>query len=138
MTRELTIPAEIFAQMVALAQAQAPIEACGILAGKDITAQKLYAMTNVDNSSDHFAMEPAEQFAVMKAMRAEELEMLAVYHSHPITPARPSKEDIRLAFTPGVIYVILSLADEGNPVVKGFDIQDGDVSEVGVTVLSDK
>ena len=130
----LEISADIFKQIVVQAQAEAPVEACGILAGRDNKVEKLYKMTNVDNSSDHFMMEPAEQFKVVKAIRSAGLEMVAIYHSHPETPARPSAEDIRLALTPDVIYVIVSLQNGKRPAVKGFLIEDGNAVEVLVKI----
>ena len=132
--RELQIPNNIFEQMLRQAKAQAPIEACGILAGKDGAIEKLYKMTNANKSSDHFMMEPGEQFEVVKDIRAAGLDMLAIYHSHPQTPARLSAEDVRLALTPGVTYVIVSLQDSNCPVVKGFYIENSDVTEVPVEV----
>jgi len=129
----LKIPNDIYAEIVDQARAEAPIEACGMLAGSEGRASKLYRMTNADAANDHFMMTPEEQFAVVKDIRAEGLAMLAVYHSHPESPARPSEEDIRLALTPGVIYVIVSLASE-TPVIKGFIIDNGSVTEVPVTV----
>jgi len=129
----LEIPNDIYAQIVDQARAEAPVEACGMLAGSEGEVSKLYRMTNADAANDHFMMTPEEQFAVVKDIRAEGLAMLAVYHSHPASPVRPSEEDIRLALTPGVIYVIVSLVDE-TPVVKGFLIDNGSVTEVPVTV----
>jgi len=133
--RELQIPNNIFEQILKQAKAEAPIEACGILAGKDGEVEKLYKMTNADQSSDHFMMEPKEQFKVAKDIRSAGLEMLAIYHSHPITPARPSDEDIRLALTPDVTYVIFSLQSADSPVIKGFLIRENDMAEVPVKVL---
>jgi len=132
---KLEIPTNIFEQMVAQAKALAPIEACGILAGKDNKAEKLFEMTNADNRSDHFMMEPKEQFTVVKNIRSADLEMLAIYHSHPETPARPSAEDIRLALTPDVIYVIVSLQDAYTADVKGFCIENGNVSKVPIKIV---
>ena len=100
---KLKIQNNIFEQMLKQAKDQAPIEACGILAGRDGQVEKLYKMTNVDQSNTHFMMAPEEQFKVVKDIRSAGLEMLAIYHSHPETPARLSAEDIRLALTPGVI-----------------------------------
>jgi len=131
---KLEIPSDIHAQILAQARREAPVEACGILAGSDGRARKIYAMTNADAACDHFMMEPQEQFAVVRDMRAAGLEMLAIYHSHPESPARPSAEDIRLALTPDVIYVIVSLPDDAAPVTKGFIIDDGKVTEVPVAV----
>lgn len=130
---ELQIPDNIFEQMVAQAKAEAPIEACGILAGKDGTAEKFYKMTNADQSSNHFMMKPEEQFKVTKDIRAAGRQMLAIYHSHPDSPARPSSEDIRLALTPDVVYVIVSTQNT-EPAVKGFLIENGNVNEVPVRI----
>lgn len=132
---ELKIPSDIFRQIVEQARVEAPVEACGILAGNDGKVEKLYEMTNIDKSSDHFMMEPKEQFAVVKDIRSSGLKMLAIYHSHPSTPARPSQEDIRLAFTPGVTYVIVSLQDSNCPCAKGFLIENGSITEVPVKIV---
>ena len=130
---KLEIPNNIFEQMLQQAKAEAPIEACGILAGRDRQVERLYKMTNVDQSSDHFMMAPEEQFRAIKDIRARGLEMLAIYHSHPESPARPSAEDIRLAFTPDVVYVIVSIQN-AEPVVKGFLIENASVAEVPVEI----
>jgi proteasome lid subunit RPN8/RPN11 len=55
--------------------------------------------------------------------------MLAIHHSHPASPSRPSAEDIRLALTPDVLYTILSLQGPANPVLKAFAICEGVVAE---------
>lgn len=132
----LEIPQATLDEMIEQARAEAPVEACGILAGKTQRVQRLYRMTNVDHSSDHFMMEPAEQFRVARDIRAAGLQMLAIYHSHPETPARPSAEDIRLAPTSDVAHVILSLQDADHPQVKGFDIQDGTVAEIELKIVN--
>ncbi len=133
----LEIPRDIFNRMVEQAKAEAPIESCGILAGSGDRVEKLYQMRNSDQSSDHFMMEPEQQFAVVKDIRSASLEMLAIYHSHPATPARPSTEDIRLALTPDVIYVIVSLQDAQTPVVKGFLIDEHNVTSVNVEIVEE-
>jgi len=131
---QLKIPADIFKQMLDQANAEVPIEACGILAGKNNVVEKYYEMENLDKSPVHFTMEPKEQFAVIKNLRASGLEMLAICHSHPATPARLSEEDKRLALTPGTAYAILSLQDADNPVIKSFKVDNGNVIEVPVEI----
>ena len=131
----MKIPVDIFEQMVAQARAEAPIEACGILAGSNNRVEKLYKMTNAEKRSDHFMMEPAEQFKVVKDIRSSGLEMLAIFHSHPATPTRPSAEDIRLALTPDVTYVIVSLENRDHPAVKGFRMENGRLTEVTVRIV---
>ena len=134
---KLEIPNYIFDDMLEQARTEAPIEACGILAGGDGQVEKFYKMTNVEHRRDHFMMAPAEQFAAVKDIRSASLDVLAVYHSHPETPARPSVEDIRLALTPGMIYVIISLHGNNGPVMKAFQIEDGSINEVPVKIVED-
>ena len=132
---KLEIPNTIFQQMVAQAKALSPVEDCGILAGSNGRVEKFYKMTNTDNSSSHYMMDPKEQFAAVKEIRSAGLEMLAIYHSHPETPAKPSAVDIRLALTPNVIYVIVSLHKNNGSVVKGFHIAGTNVTELPIRIL---
>lgn len=113
-------------KIVAHAKANLPEEACGLIAGtkdgdvKEI--KKVYLLTNVDHTNEHFSMDPKEQLAAVKDMRANGLVPLGNWHSHPESPSRPSEEDKRLAFDPSVNYLILSLMDPENLVLKAFDI----------------
>ena len=132
---ELEIPVLVFDQMVAQARAALPAESCGILAGSDNRIERLYEMTNIDNSPTHFTMDPAEQFAVVKSMRTAGLKMLAIYHSHPLTPARLSDEDKRLALTPDVAYLVLSLKDAEKPCAKVFVVDRAQTREVPLTIV---
>jgi proteasome lid subunit RPN8/RPN11 len=104
-----------------------PYEACGYLAEKGGTITHHYELTNTDKAADHFSMDPQEQFAAIKDIRSHSLKLAAVYHSHPETPARPSEEDIRLAYDPDISYVIISLA-EPEITVKSFKIHRGNVT----------
>ena len=131
----LKLPRPLYDEIVAHARAGFPLEVCGILGGQEETVARLWRMTNSDASNEHFSMLPKEQFAVAKEMRGAGLEMLAVYHSHPESPARPSSEDIRLAHTPGISHVIVSLLDPQAPSLKSFKISDGVVTPEPVEIL---
>ena len=130
----MKIKKSIIENIVKHAQNGMPIEMCGYLAGKDGVITKHYELTNIDNSPEHFSFDPKEQFATVKNARASSLEIYAVYHSHPETPARPSQEDIRLAFDPNISYVIVSLAGGGLD-VKSFKIKDGQVTPEHIEVV---
>jgi len=123
----LRLKKKILDGIVAQARAELPYEACGYLAGKDGVVATFLALTNTDKAADHFSMDPVEQFAAVKSMRAGGEKLLAVYHSHPATPARPSAEDIRLAFDPQLSYVIISLANPEAVEVKAYTIRQGEV-----------
>lgn len=99
-----------------------PNECCGYLAGQGDSVTAAYALKNIDDSYEHFSFDPEEQFAAIKDMREKNLVPIAVYHSHPETPARPSKEDIRLAYDSDISYLIISLVREV-PDVKSFKIR---------------
>jgi len=125
----LKIPAAIHDDMIVHAKEGFPLEVCGILGGSGDVVSVIYRMTNTDASNEHFMMDPREQFAVVKDIRAKGLAMLAIYHSHPETPARPSDEDIKLALTPEVSYLIISLADRDVPDIKSYKISAGNVQQ---------
>jgi proteasome lid subunit RPN8/RPN11 len=120
----LVISKAVYDQIIAHANADLPNEACGYLAGTNNEVSVAYELTNVDHSIDHFSFDPAEQFKAIKDARSKDLEIVANYHSHPSSPARPSIEDIRLAYDPTISYVIVSLMAY-IPVVKSFKIKDG-------------
>jgi len=130
----LEIPRSVLDAIFVQSKAEMPFEACGLLAGLGQRVAEAIAMTNVDQSGQHFMMDPKEQFAAIKAIRRAGLQLLAIYHSHPTSPAWPSEEDIRLALTPGVAYVIISFAEGPQPTIRAFRIQDGQVIEEGLEV----
>ena len=59
-------------------------------------------------------------------MRSRGLQPLGNWHSHPASPSRPSREDIRLAYDPKASYLILSLMEE-IPVLHSFHVENGEV-----------
>jgi proteasome lid subunit RPN8/RPN11 len=119
-------------KMVAHCRAAYPNETCGILAGKEGTIEKIYEMTNIEPSPVSYLMDPKEQFLAMKEMRTEGNRMIAIYHSHPQSPAYPSSKDVSLAFYPDAVYVIVSLIDRNKPEIRAFEIKEWNVSEVTV------
>jgi proteasome lid subunit RPN8/RPN11 len=129
-----TMARSIFQELLDAAWVAAPLEACGLLAGIGGQITRCYALTNADASPDHYSMKPEEQFAAVKDMRAAGLNMLGIWHSHPASPARMSAEDMRLAYTPEVVYVILSLAEAGMPRLGAFLVRDGVARETTLTI----
>ena len=107
------------------ARQQAPDEDCGLLGGRIQDGikmvEKVYYLTNTDHSPEHFAMDPQEQFAVVRELRSHGWILLGNWHSHPATPSRPSEEDKRLAFDLAASYLILSLAAD-QPVLHSFQV----------------
>jgi proteasome lid subunit RPN8/RPN11 len=130
----LRIPQQIINDLFEHAQTGLPEEVCGYLAGTDREVTRQFRLTNIDHSNEHFSFDPKEQFLVVREARKAGLEILANYHSHPETPARPSQEDIRLAYDPNISYVIVSLAAE-MPDVKSFRIKNGEVEKEEIQAI---
>jgi proteasome lid subunit RPN8/RPN11 len=122
--------------MVIHAKNGLPNEVCGLIAGHVEegvkVVEKVYYVPNADASHEHFSIDPREQLSAVKDMRVNGLVLLGNFHSHPETPARPSEEDVRLAYDPSASYLILSLMEE-NPVLKAFHIENGAVSPEEIT-----
>ena len=120
------------------AKVNLPEEACGLIGGTiedgNKYIKKVYLLTNIDHSNEHFSMDPKEQLAAVKDMRANGLVPLGNWHSHPESPSRPSEEDKRLAYDSTASYMILSLMDNENPVLNSFHIE-GTESEKEELVL---
>ena len=123
----ITLKLEDYEKIIAYAEERLPSEACGLIAGfidekGDKHIEKVYLLTYIDNSNEHFSMDPKEQLEAVKDMRANGIVPLGNWHSHPETPSRPSEEDKRLAFDSTASYMIVSLAD-GTPVLNSFHIE---------------
>lgn len=121
-----------FEKMLSHAKSELPNEACGLIAGEisgdDKIIKKVYLLTNVDHSNEHFSLDPKEQLMAVKDMRKNGFSPLGNWHSHPESPSRPSDEDKRLAYDISASYMILSLMDIDKPVLNSFKIQ-GDNAE---------
>ena len=55
---------------------------------------------------------PEDLFAAQRMMRERGEELLAIYHSHPrSSDPQPSATDVRLAYYPSAVYLIVGLGD---------------------------
>lgn len=126
---KVTIRKEDYESIIDYAKEELPNEACGLIAGIDHEDEreikKVYLLTNIDHSNEHFTIDPREHLASIKDMRANGLQPLGNWHSHPESPSRSSDEDIRLAVDKHASYLILSLMDEDHPVLNAFHVEDG-------------
>jgi proteasome lid subunit RPN8/RPN11 len=127
------LPEEMRQAIVEHARRDAPRECCGIIAGRDGLPVRLHPARNIAEGNALYEIDPAELIELeFHTMPAAKTELVAIYHSHPVSPAYPSATDIALAFWPDAIYVICSLAAPKQPVVRGFRIRDGEVAEVNL------
>jgi len=119
---------EHISQMVGHARAEAPLEACGVLAGKEGVVERVYPAINMEKSLVRYTMDPQQQFRIFMEIEERGWELLGIYHSHPGGAAYPSERDIELAFYPDSVHFIISLAED-KPKVRAFRIIEGEVRE---------
>lgn len=130
MARKITLKKEDYETILAHARKVWNEEACGLIGGTDREdgtreIQKVYILENKDHSNEHFTLDPHEQLAAVKDMRANGLKPLGNWHSHPESPSRQSAEDIRLAFDSKASYLILSLEHQDAPIIHSFHTENG-------------
>ena len=123
-----------FDEMVEHGLAAFPNEACGLLAGKEGRPVKFFAMANQDASPVSYRLDPKEQLTVFDEIDDEGWDLLGIFHTHTHSEAFPSETDQRQAFDPDALYLLMSLSDRTAPVLRGFRIVDGAVSEEEVAV----
>ncbi len=162
------IPSDIWEDMIDHARGHAPRECCGMLAGTDNRVTRQYRITNIlaklneaelarfdqpklsdlkqlapeERADIAFQMDARELSQAQKDIRQRGIELQAFYHSHTMSPARPSATDITLAMEfehcraalnlPQPLHVIVSLEDRDHPVMRAYRIEASRATEVPV------
>ncbi|MCZ6725937.1 MAG: M67 family metallopeptidase [Acidobacteria bacterium] len=115
---QLWLPAVLQHELSRFAQASYPLEACGLLVGragdtKIDTVRVVPARNlNLERPEDRYLLDPQDFLATDRAARAEGLEIVGIWHSHPDHPARPSGTDLESAWE-GYSYLIISTTADG-------------------------
>ena len=123
-----------FDEMVAHGLAGFPNEACGLLAGKEGRPIRFFAMKNVDASPVTYRLDPKEQLHVFDEMDEQGWDLVGIFHTHTHSEAYPSDTDRKQAFYPEASYLVMSLADRANPVLRSFRIDDGEITEEDLVI----
>jgi [CysO sulfur-carrier protein]-S-L-cysteine hydrolase len=122
-------------EIAAHARDDVPNECCGMVAGRDGEATRVYRARNAEESPFRYVIHPQDQFRITMEIEDQGEEIAAIYHSHTKSPAEPSQTDINLAENwPDPLYLICSLADPAAPDVRAWSIRGGSVEEVDLDV----
>lgn len=97
--------------MTAYVDAHAPLEACGLLAGRDSRVEKIFFVRNQAQSPVRYVMDPLEQLHALEWIDDHGMDLLGIFHSHPTGPETVSPTDIAEAAY-AVTYVILARMDD--------------------------
>ncbi|NPA93697.1 MAG: M67 family metallopeptidase [Chloroflexi bacterium] len=110
--------------------AQAPLEACGLVAGHQGVSTAVFPIPNILHSPLRYRMDPQRQVEALFAIERAGWELMAIYHSHPMGPPVPSETDLAEAAY-RVVYLIW--APVGHEwVVRGFYLHGYQVREVPI------
>lgn len=126
----MRISQEQWDELVAHARDEEPNECCGVITLSDGAVERVRRAGNERASPYGYSLDPKSLLDAFNA--AEDGYGVAIYHSHPRSPAEPSQTDINLAEYPEYLYVIVSLA--GEPQVRAWWIREGKVEEERVEV----
>jgi proteasome lid subunit RPN8/RPN11 len=139
------LPRAIAEAIVAQAWAENPNEACGIIVGDRLSAEGGMALRyeptrNRSASPFLYEIDPADLLRLTLATDDADEVFWAIVHSHTHTEARPSATDIRLAYYPDALYILVSLADAeadevtGDRSIRAWRILDGEPAEVALAI----
>lgn len=126
--RFLILTTEQLQRIITHVASQAPLEACGLLAGKDSRVESVIEVANQAQSPVRFVMDPIEQLHAFEWIDSQSLDLLGIYHSHPAGPETVSPTDIADSAY-NVVQIILSRV-EGPWRARGFWIENGGYIEV--------
>ena len=120
----VTVTPEVRAELVAHAREEAPNEACGIIVFRDGEAVRYERGRNKLASPKVYELDVDPEVWFLE----DEGYQLAVFHSHPVTPAYPSPTDVaNIGLWEGRPYFILALADDD---LAAFTIKDREIERI--------
>ncbi|CAN5599134.1 M67 family metallopeptidase [soil metagenome] len=114
------------------ARDEAPRECCGVIGGREGVLTTFHRVTNRAEGNRLYMMDDEELYAVTRELTNRNEDPLVIYHSHPESPAHPSKTDVEMAFYPDSFYVICSLENLAEPYLRAFTIVDEHIEEVAI------
>lgn len=127
-------------ELIAHAREDAPNECCGIISARaqpgadgceQLRAARVHRAVNTAASPLRFEVDGLELLAEIEQIEQQGAELGAIYHSHTRSAPYPSQTDINFAANwPGVEWIIVGLAGEGEPEVRSYLIEAGRVREV--------
>ncbi len=145
----MNISGELLDELVAHALEDPGNEVCGVVAvetaspdggqraqgGQDARAVRVLRATNIHASPLKFEIDPKELLELYTGIEADGRALGAIYHSHVRSRPYPSQTDVNFAASwPGVEWIIVGLAGDGDPEVRSYLIEDGEVREVALEV----
>ena len=134
----LYLPRPLVNKLLAHAQKNPEIEACGLIGNDEENEKSYYPVDNISgNPSCRFLMDAPQQINAMKKMRDRKQALFAIVHSHPTSGAIPSDLDIEESSYKNAYYIIISLNTKGVLEMRAYTQKDDSMQEVDL-ILEDE
>lgn len=132
----MRIRKDLIDEIVAHSRDDLPNECCGLMGGRDGELTSVHRARNAAATWLRYELHPSDQLRIMNRIEEDGEELAGIYHSHTKSEAYPSQTDINLAEAwPDPLYLICSLENPDEPVVRAFEIRGGEVEEVDLDVV---
>lgn len=144
------VPAAMLQELIDWARSGVPNEACGVIAAEKYALDggaplRFYPLTNVLASPYRYEIDSREQYKILMQIDEADQIVWGIFHSHVASPAEPSPTDLeiatldardgsKLAWFPGTLYLICSLADPARPVVRAWSLDGEGPAEVTLEI----
>ena len=122
-------------RLIEYVEKQAPLEACGLLAGRNAKVEKIFFVQNQAQSPVRYMMEPVEQLKAFEWIESNKMDLLAIFHSHPKGPETVSPTDIAESAY-DVVQMVLS-KNNGLWKARTFWIENNKFEEVEILITSE-
>ena len=123
-----------FAKILEIVQQQAPLEACGIIAGIGQTSKEIYPISNTLNSTVEYLMNPQEMVHVFWEIERKNWEPIAFFHSHPATYPLPSQTDLDRNYYLDTPHLIVG-RDKGRWIIHGFLLAKKNFKQIEIEII---
>jgi proteasome lid subunit RPN8/RPN11 len=135
----LTLSSALAGELLAHARAEAPNEACGILAGTqaDGRATAYHPARNADASPFVYTVHPDDLVRIVLDIEDAGEDLVAIFHSHTRSPAIPSPTDRRQAMYPDAFYLLAGLLEPDvipMQALRAWRIRDGEAIEAPLRI----
>lgn len=112
----ISVNAQLIKEISQAAKRAFPSECCGLLAGTGnlkthVTITQVRASKNIAvcSTNRRFEVDPKVHFDFIHELKGTRERVVGHYHSHPNHSARPSEIDLKMAFDPKMLWLIISL-----------------------------
>jgi [CysO sulfur-carrier protein]-S-L-cysteine hydrolase len=130
----MRIARSLLEEIVQHARADAPDECCGMFGIEDDAVVAVYPTENIHHSPQRFEIDGRDVMRITDEVEDRGM-ALGLYHSHTMSRAYPSQTDVNFAQNwPGVVWLIVSMADPDAPALRAYTITGAEIEEVALTV----